>query len=320
MRTREVAALSEFLIELYKNAQHLPLNSFQHTTLLQLQKLLPFDYAAWGRGTADNRLVTDVVMVNNSAPVFPQWSQSVAMNDDCCELLLKRLNSSVMFDDIRGYRQSFAYNEHWRRHDTAHMLATITAEPADGYISFVSLCNADIARGFQDRHRQFKQLLMPHLSNALRTNRDATVQNLAEPECGVAMVDATGWVLAHCSSFMGFLKDEWGRRQHRVPTTVLPERQQAACWLGKTIHLAISPMGNNFLLRARHCSAFARLSSREAQVAELFSSGRSFRDIAQAQNVEPSTTRDQIASIYEKLGINSKDTLIRVFRDGGTRH
>lgn len=317
MKIRETVALSEFLIELYKNAHYLPLDSFQHTTLLQLQNLLPFDYAAWGRGTADTRLVTDVVMVNQSAQVFSEWSQSVAMDDDCCELLLKRVNSPAMFDDIRGYRHSFAYNEHWRHHDTAHMLATITTEPADGYISFVSLCNADVARGFQDNHRQLKQLLTPHLSSALRLNRDTAMRSLADTEGGIAMVDASGWVLAHCASFMGLLQSEWGLRQQRVPATVLPEMPQPACWRGNAIQLEISPMGNYFLLRARHCNAVDCLSNREAQVAELFSSGLSFRAVAQVLNVAPSTVRNQIASIYEKLGINSKAKLVRFFSKDG---
>lgn len=53
-----------------------------------------------------------------------------------------------------------------------------------------------------------------------------------------------------------------------------------------------------------------RLSSRERTIAERYSSGETYTQIAQALHIAPSTVRNHLAAIYRKLQVNSKPKLI----------
>ena len=54
------------------------------------------------------------------------------------------------------------------------------------------------------------------------------------------------------------------------------------------------------------------LSTREHMVAERYASGDTYREIAQALCIAPTTVRSHIAAIYRKLGVKSKPALISV--------
>ena len=51
------------------------------------------------------------------------------------------------------------------------------------------------------------------------------------------------------------------------------------------------------------------LSKRETAVAELYASGKSYKQIARRLRVSPATVRNQIASVFRKLEVHSKAQL-----------
>ena len=51
------------------------------------------------------------------------------------------------------------------------------------------------------------------------------------------------------------------------------------------------------------------LSPREREIAGLFASGMTNKQVARALGTSPSTVRNQVVRIYEKLGISSKAEL-----------
>lgn len=305
-----VERISQFLLELYPNAYRLPPGEFQQDTLVALRPLITFDYAAWGGGVARNRRITDVVMLDQCDRVFSEWSSSIAAFDLYGDQVLRQLGHAVMFDDLPYYRNSVAYNEHWRRYDTAHMLTTSMADPIKGYGSFLSLCKTDARDSFHECERHIKQLLMPHIANALQLNRQAAVKSLARSCESLAIVNPHVGILSSGGDFDGLLRMELGSTVSRRLTALLPAKGEKAAWQGRDIQIRFSPLGDNFLLRARTRHPTERLSPREQQVAELFSGGMSYHEVAKALNVAPSTARTHIAKIYERLGINSKANLI----------
>lgn len=304
-------ASSQFLLRLYQNAYQQSPDIFQNSTLRDLRRLLPFDFSAWGAGEAAERMVTDVVTLDQSPRLLMDWS-NVAEEDGYCSLALQKLNRAVSFDDLPDYRRSFAYNEHWRCFGTRHMLATIMAEPIDGFVSFVSLFRADAKQHFDEAERRLKNLLMPHISSALRLNREITAERLAEPGEGVAIVNRAGLLLSSRAPFGRLMREEWGQGQRTLPDGVLPPPAQKGRWRGRSIQLWIEPLGFNFLVRARLRHPAERLSPRAAQVAELYAGGYSYKEVAKALSIAPATARNHIAKVYEQLGVNTKAELVRV--------
>lgn len=311
--TPEIGRVSDFLLELYRDARVQPPGTFQLDTLDRLRSFVPFDFAAWGGGAAAGRQVTDVVMVDQSPGLFTEWS-AVAAVDAYCDLALRRLNRTVLFDDVPHFRRSPAYNEHWRRFDAEHMVATIMAEPIDGYVSFVGLCSGDARQVYGEAERQRKQLLMPHISAALRLSRDSQVLTAGTPEEGVALVDRAGFVLASRAPFAWLVHEEWGETNGRVPGWILPAYPDAAGWRGHAIQMHIEPLQHHYLLRVRPSSPLDGLTRRELEVTERFARGMTYKQVARELEIAPSTVRNHLAGIYDKLGIRDKAELANLVR------
>jgi DNA-binding CsgD family transcriptional regulator len=314
-RMVDTGRFSDFILELYRDARYLNPDELREQSLSRLRTFIPFDFAAWGGGEAADRVVTDVVVVDQSPRLFQDWG-AVAIYDGYCDLALQQLNQPVLFDDLPEFRQSMAYLEHWGRFDARQMVATIMAEPVSGYVSFIGLCGADGAPVYNEADRSLKQLLMPHLSSALRLSREHTlVQQALEAEA-VAMLDRAGRVLASRGPVAALMREEWGSSE-RVPLLPLPDEgliTEARCWRGRAVQLQLECAGNYLLMRIRSVSILSELTFREQQVAESFASGQSYKYVANQLQISPATVRNHLARIYDRLGIHSKSELIALLR------
>jgi DNA-binding CsgD family transcriptional regulator len=307
-RMGSAPAMSDFLLELYHDASEYNATEFRLRVLSNLENFVPFDFAVWGGGRADDRLVTDLTVLNQTEAVLGDW-ESVASQDAFCDLTLQNLGATARFDDVPSYRRTHAYNEHWRRFDAAHMMATIVADRTGGHVSFVGLCAEKRPAGFTSDERRFKQILMPHLSQAARINRDVWAGRAAMDREAVGLVNADGWVMAEHGAFREFAGHEWGRSIARIPADVMSVLRRGKRWRGETLYARMSPFGKNYFVHLSLASALSKLSRREREVAELFATGLSNKQVALALGTSPSTVRNQIGRIYEKLGISSKAAL-----------
>ncbi|WFE77138.1 LuxR family transcriptional regulator [Roseinatronobacter sp. S2] len=303
-----VSGLSDFLLELYHDASECTPDELRLRVLKNLQSFIPFDFGVWGGGQADGRMVTDLTVLNQSAAILGEWD-SVAQDDAFCDLTLNRLGATARFDDVPDYRASLAYNEHWRRFDASHMMATIVGEKTDGYVSFVGLCADDRPMTFSDTERMFKQMLMPHLSQALRMNRELWIGRAAMEHEAIALVDQEGWVLCTQGPFDDFTRHEWSGRIARLPVDVMHALKQRKRWRGELLDARMSRFGSNYFVHLSIHPALSGLSPREREVAGLFASGMTSKQVARALGTSPSTVRNQVMRIYEKLGISSKAEL-----------
>ncbi|HEY9148319.1 MAG TPA: LuxR C-terminal-related transcriptional regulator [Gammaproteobacteria bacterium] len=316
MDNSDIARISHFLLELYRNAQQMEPGRFQQDMLQQLGQLLDFDYAVWGGAQAAERQITDLVVLNQSPELLIRW-QEVGQQDSFCDLTLRHLNRSWMFDDVLNYRNTLAYNEHWRTFDVRHMISTIMQEPMDGYVSFIGLCNVDPSRPFSEHERQIKQLLMPHLSEALRLNRQQTLDLSTEDNEGTALASPQGWILASSAPFAALLQEEWGSAIRRLPATLFDDTATYGDWCGRRIIIQFRRFSGHLLLRARPLTPLDRLSPRAQEVAQLYAGGLSHKEVARQLGISPETVRKHLVRIYAQLGIASKASLARLVSLGG---
>ncbi|MFA9462175.1 helix-turn-helix transcriptional regulator [Thiohalorhabdus methylotrophus] len=311
---RQLGEISDFLLGLHGDARALEPDAFQRAILERLRTLVPFDFAAWGGAEAEERQVNEVLVLDQDQRILTEWPE-VGPLDRFCDLTLEGLNRTWHFDDIPGYRDTLAYNEHWRGFEVSHMMSTIMHEPLEGYVSFMGLFHEDMARPFTEEERALKQLLMPHLAEALRTNREWTVAAAGEPAEGTALVDGTGRILASRDPFRALLREEWGTHHPlRLPEVLAGARAGGPAWRGRCIQIRIRRFHHNFLLRVRPLSPLDALPPRAREVAELFGAGLSHKEVARRLGLSPATVRKQLTNIYERLGISSKAALGRLIR------
>lgn len=302
------SAVSDFLLELYHDASDCTPDELRIRVLKNLQRFIPFDFGVWGGGWAGGRSVTDLTVLDQSEAILGEWVE-VADQDAFCDLTLDRLGSTARFDDVPDYRVSLAYNEHWRQFNASQMMATILGERTDGYVSFVGLCAEERSKSFSEAERSFKQMLMPHMSLALRMNRDLWTSRAAVRHEAVGLIDREGWILCSHGPFHSFIEEEWDHRLTQLPACVMGALKRGNRWSGELIDARLSSFGSNYFVHLSINPVAQALSSREREVAILFASGMTNKQVARALGTSPFTIRNQIASIYEKLSISSKAEL-----------
>lgn len=311
--SKTAIAVSDFLLELYHDAAKCRPDELRLNVLRNLQRLVPFDFGVWGGGWADGRLVTDLSVLNQSEAILGEWG-NVAQQDAFCDLTLSNLGSTARFDDVPGFRNSLAYNEHWRQFNASHMMATIVDEKTDGYVSFIGLCADKRPVPFSETERVIKQMFMPHFSQALRMNRELWTGRAAMEREAVALVDQGGWVLCWHGPFQDFVEHEWGAPIKRFPAQIMSVLRRNRRWRGGVLDVRLSSFGGNYFVHLSTHPVLSKLSPREREVAELFASGMTNKQVASTLGTSPATVRNQLVKVYEKLGVSNKAALASLIR------
>lgn len=306
--------LSHFLLRLYQDARSMLPEQFQRVSLQRMQTLVPFDFAAWGGGTAYDRQITSLVMLNQSHRLFSTWGE-VADRDAYCDLALRQTDRVVLFDDVPHFRQSEAYVDHWQSFQARHMAATIMTEPIMGYVSFIGICRDSARQPFSAQERDMKQLLIAHLGSALRLSQEHLLNQQVGAEEGHGLATRGGQLLYTQSLFRQLMREEWGRHSTKIPIAVLKLAEKTGIWRGHAIQLQLEPNGNYHLLRAEPLFKPVHMTLRERAIAELFAQGRSHKEVARELDVAPSTVRNHLAHIYRRLNIHNKTELLQLLQN-----
>lgn len=125
----------------------------------------------------------------------------------------------------------------------------------------------------------------------------------------VALVGKDGTVLSVQGPFRDLAQNEWGGRITCLPRKAMEALRRAGQWEGETVRARMSPFGSKYFLHLSTVPVLTRLSQRETEVAQLFASGLTGKEVARELGTAPSTVRNQIVRIYEKLGVSNKAAL-----------
>lgn len=140
-----------------------------------------------------------------------------------------------------------------------------------------------------------------NLSCALHSG-DATLGNRS-----LALVDSNGRVEAADPTFTRMLQAEWPCADgHMLNPEVLKDLMAEKRYIGKQVMLIATAKPGYLFCEAKRVSEFNLLSPGEKKVAYLYATGISYNQIAAQLRVSPFTVRNQLAQIYQKLGIHSK--------------
>ena len=223
---------------------------------------------------------------------------------------LGRMGEVHHIGEIPGYRDSLAFNEHWRRYGIHQLMATIINEPQSNYVSFIALCHTDPAYPYTEWGRGITQAVLPHLIQAQRQNQRIYLQKLANPSQAVAMVSAGGVVQTSQPTFETLLRDHWNHHA-RLPGPVMEALRETGCWRAGGLEARAQWLGSSYLVRLEIGSSLDALSPREREVAELYAGGLNYKAIAQRLGRSPATVRNLLARCYQKLDVHDKVALIR---------
>lgn len=315
--------LSAFLLDLHERSNELGYRELQQFALRRLTELVPFDSGLLAIGTIRNGTPHghDVVLHERTPEFMASWD-TVKHEDRVALWAFTHPGETGNFD-VRGpiFDGCEEARAHCKQWGIAHVMCTAKISTHAGLYWVVSVYRAEEDRPFSEGERAAMQLVVPHLFAAARRARIGQLRARTHVSDGhgeaAAIANGEGIVLEAEPAFADLLAKGWeGWSGPTLPADVAKEIGGGEARVVRSrVVVRMHPADDGlFLLHARRAVAADQLTQREREVAEAFTSGETFRELAARFGLSPNTVRRHLANAYEKLGISSKVELERMLK------
>jgi DNA-binding CsgD family transcriptional regulator len=310
------------VLDLYRGVREVSFTEFQNYALGIMKPILQFDIAIWGMGVSSGNgaLISSVHLHNLPPQMMNEYAGEVQSQDPAAQRTTAAPGRTICipWDDPEiATEQRAAVRAYLRKYGFAHTLCTAALEPALGLNHFLTLSRSDPAKPWSEAFRQFKERLFPHLIEAYLQARYRHMEPREGVEHGYAIADQTLLLMNITPSFKTLMLREWPQWvDWRLPPEV------CAAWAdgiriykGDHVVIGMEPDQQLVHVTVRSRNALDVLTARELGVARLFAQGLMNKSIAKEIGVSPHTVRNQLKSIYLKLGVSSKTSLADCLRN-----
>lgn len=315
------------VLQLYRSAREVPFTRFQEHALEIIKPIMDFDTAIWGVGTSNGRggFINSVHLHGLPPHMMDDYAGEVQSQDVAAERTSVQPGRtvSIPWDDPEMLTERRAVaRAYLRKYRLTHLLCTALPEAALGLSHFLTVCRCDPARPWTENSRLFKERLFPHLIEAYVQARCLCLERHGGAERGHAIADRSLQLVNLTPAFRQLMLREWPDwLEWRLPSEVCaawPDESDAchpAYYRGRHIIIDLEPDQRIVHVTARPRNMLDVLTAKELAVARCFARGLANKDVAREMAVSPHTVRNQIKSIYIKLGVNSKVALAACLRN-----
>lgn len=318
--TTSFDSISRLTLEIYRSAREMPSSEFPNFMLGLLRSLVPFDSSRWvsvelmGKGA----ITHCAHLMNEPADVVLDW-ESLNKKDKALHAVLATPGKSInvhaktyfegrAFAEMRDYTQRY-------RHANSLIIGQYTTPPR--FAEGLSIYRARDEACFDEQNRRIVDQLMPHMVEALATNRVIALAQAGTAESSpertaTAIVDADGRIQFAGSGFTHLVRLEWpdwAGAQLPTPLRKFVTSESTPGFTGSSIHVAMTRLCGLLFLKASRICPLLRLSQRELVVAQLYGQGISHKEVARRLEISPTTVRNFLQRIYSKLEISDKGEL-----------
>lgn len=317
--------VSEVIIELYQGVRQWAPEQFQENAFELVKSVISFDSGMWGTGANSPYVIHSVHLYRQPWAMMEHYTRDLQHEDFVRTAVCEHPGVTVNLADLMSpheFKETRIYKEFCVKYGILSTLSTTLVEPLSTLFGFISLWRKRVDRQFSEDERQLKQALMPHLLESHRLNRfffmpstsgrrpNGTAQRIC------AICDGLGVLHDADTRFITLLRSEWpswhsAQLPSQLRTFIADENGEQ--WSGKRVILRRLPLNDLVVLDARKKTPVDRLGQRERSVAELYAKGMTYAEVAQALGSSASTVRNQLVSIYRKLGVQDKAMLAKAF-------
>lgn len=310
----QLSTYSELLLNLYKDAQDLPVDVFQDSTLTSLKQILPFDSCMWGHGVMKEvgLDIHSIHLYNSSHDMLNAYDKIKHLDRAALEIVqyptktMAFHSQSYFADDqyrkIREFCSVFGHENYWISSDV---------NSRTKFTQWISLYRKNREQLCTKEETELFTHLAPHLMQALAINRvkniDRILGDLARERWTVAIADPRGNYYHTDQHFKSLQTREWpDDNPDAVPHTLLEELKKGTAQVsGKHVVVRNRFDHGLFYLQARKRVPADTLSSREILIARLLTAGQSQKQISNTLDRSPETIRSQVRSVFNKLNIHN---------------
>lgn len=322
---------SGFLLDVYEGAQQCSPSEFNEYALNELKKLIHFDSAGFASFavTPEKKVAIQSLHLRSVDPErFRDRAKTVgveklgrngtlASRDAVASNAFAQRGKSVIVDIAKKFSHPDILN-YCRKYETAHSLALFSNPTADGTIGGIALWRAERKNPYLEEQGQVATLVLPHLFQAMSINRRlATASPAGAHGTTIALASLDGHLYFIEPETIRLLQLEWAQwTPPRLPRGLMETLQQNRehVFVGVSIEMRATLQGKMICLRIAERDIRMGLTAAEHRVAKLAVTGMPYKEIAKQLEVSPATIRNQLHSVYRKLGISNKTTLAAVIR------
>lgn len=319
-------AFNKSLIGLYEIAQHCNLAEFNKSALRELKQVVAFDACALAdlKVGATGKIAVQSLYLE-STPVERFQDRSAVVGQEALTLngtltsqdhtlvsAFRRRGHSVVAD-IAATASNPNLRSYCRKYETAHSLAFVSEKALDHGVPTLALWRANKQNSYTAEQEENANVFIPHFINAREINR--RFQSAAAMPASTAMVLSSllGQVYLIDEEATRLLQSEW---QEWTPP-FLPQSLVAGLrsvstklYVGKEIAVCAEILDGILSLKIKKIKSSAVcLTPAESRIAMLAVRGMQYKEIAKVVDVAPSTVRNQLHSVYRKLGVSNKTAL-----------
>lgn len=323
MKQHELGEWGTLVLGLYRASHETALEEFQDAALACVRPLVSFDASMWGTATlTDQGIDIHTLHLHRKSPEMMAEYEPLKDLDDAAISLIGLPRATRSFDsDLLGGpdERRREFRDVLRRHDQNHILITTRHDPATRFTQWISLFRGDPAAAGSEEDIRRLDGLAPHLMQALTFNRAVHLGKLDAGQStarGAAIADQRGVPYYSEAGFDEMLRREWSDwNGGAIPREVLEHFLLGnGHYLGRTLVLSHRTQQGLLFLHARPRRPVDELSPREHVIAQLMAMGKTYKEIAKALERSPATVRNQIRSIYQKMGVTNIAGLIEGLR------
>lgn len=311
-----------FLANIYQAALIESPDAFQKNVLNRLNEVIGFDHAWWGimspKYPKGFKLLSSLRYELPTA--FEEHWNEVCADDALASSVHLQPRTTIHFckRDLYSTSGLSSLNNSFKLHQA---LCTSIFLPDQRSFLFISLFRSgNNPISFKEDDILLKQLITPHLYECWKTNLVAAVEKSKfEHYCphAVAFIDREGLILCTSEAFTNLISQAfplWSFGE-KLPVQLceLESTQHLFSKNQKKLIIEKCESAGLYKLGIKNLSLIDKLSSRERQIAYAYASAKTYKEIAADFLLTPATVRNYLQKIYDKLGINNKAELVRMF-------
>ena len=168
------SALNETILTLYRHCRDMPAADFKGWAMETVQQAVPFDSGVWVTANIVSESHNSVYLFRQPWEMIENYLRNMSISGDAlAQAVIANPGRTIVADGViprSEFIHSPSYLNHCRLYGMEHTLCTSHVAPVTHIVSAISFYRADPNTPFNETDRLTKELLTPHLIEAMRIN------------------------------------------------------------------------------------------------------------------------------------------------------
>lgn len=315
--------LHDAILALYRGCRDRPVSEFKEWAMETVLGAVAFDSGIWVTSDIVSDDFSSMYLYRQSREMMANYDRTLRLSGDfLAQGAMAKLGRAIMIEDVvprDAFLRHPAYLDHCRHYGIEHALCTCQVSPVTKVTTFVSFYRANPDAGFLDSDRRAKEILVPHMIEAMRINLFSHIRNtLDQHSSALAYCDSAGTIYETTPRFPELVREAWPDWSGpRIPLSINAlEGEDVIRWATHGLKFEATACRDLYLISVAREDVLDRLSRRQLQVAEMLVKGKRYKDISRELGISPSTVTNHVNQIHARLEIDGREALIRLFDRG----